>query len=167
MKKRQKEIEKSSAAVVNAERAAVLKVLKELGYGLTAKTLTNQVLVKFGERNVEKLFPGSYVLGHKKADDIYATFKGLYARNNEINWNMATNRVGGRTPNTKTVSGFKRYLPDEDTRRDSTDEEDDAPTHAASRTTTTSTQAYQWGKTYVTAPPMSDNEGGDTDEDEE
>ena len=165
MAKHQKEMEKASASAVARERAAVLKLLQELGFGSGAKTLTAAVLMKFGERNVSKLYPGTYVLGKKTHGDVYATFKGLYAQKNEINWNMATNRPNSKNPITKTVLGFKRYLADEDTRNDPIDDEDDVPSRAAQTTTTTTTS--MWGGHRISYPPPSDDDQGEDTEDDE
>ena len=159
-------MEKTSAAMVNRERAAVMKVLQELGYGVNAKTLTAQVLTKFGERNVPQLFPGSYTLGHKKHEEIYATFKGLYSQKSEINWNMATNRLGSKAPLTKTVASYTRYLTAEDTQNDGTDDEPNATSQQTNNKA--STPMSRWGQHYISRPPTDDeDEGGDTEGDEE
>ena len=165
MNKQQRETEKSSAVVVARERAAVLKLLQELGYGLKAKTLTGLVLTKFGERNVRRLFPNSHTIVHKTPEDIYSTFKGLYRHTNVLTWSMAMNKPN-KEPYTKTVASFTRYLSTEDTRNAATnDDEDDAPRQA---THTTTTQMTRWGAHFISRPPTDDeDQREDTEEDEE
>jgi len=167
MSKRQKEMEKTSATVLAAEKAAVLKVLQELDYGPKATTLTSAVLMKFGERNAQTLFPGSMVLGKKSYGDVYAAFKGLYTLKSEISWNTANNRVNSRAAAiTKTVGSYTRYLSPEQSRHDEADTEDDEPPLTSQ--TTTKTPMTRWGKHYVMAPAESDEDedGSDTQDDE-
>ena len=151
--------------MVVREKTAILKVLQDLGYGFKATTLTSAVLTKFGERNFSTLFPGSFILGNKNYDDIYAAFKGLYTHKKEISWNMDTNRDKSKAPITKTVASYKRYLTAEDTQIDGTDDEDDDAPRPATQTTTSTMS--RWGQHYVSAPlPSDDEEGEDTEDDE-
>lgn len=158
MNKRQREIEKSSSEALHRERTAVLKVLQELGYGEKAKSLTNAILMKFGERNVAKLFPNSHTVRHKSADDIYSALKGLYSHNTVVTWNMATSKPN-KMPFTKSVASYTRYM--------TTVDEADAETNDNAIETPQNERApmMQWGRFLISAPPEEDEE--DATEDDE